>query len=72
MRRYTRKQMAEDLVQELLSERQHRALQLASLLLPEVSEILRQRENFVESERLAIEQEAYALQSEPEPPYTKR
>lgn len=71
MPRYTRSQMAEDLVQELLAT-EPRALQLARLLVPEVDRIMRKREEFAESERLAIEQEAWGLQSEPEPPYKIR
>lgn len=72
MPRYTRSQMAEDLVQEFVSEQQHRALQLAAMLLPEVSEILRRRQGHEASERLRMDQEAWALQSEPNSPYEKR
>jgi hypothetical protein len=72
MARYTRAQMAEDLVERLQLLGEGRALQLCTLLIPEVKEILDRRRNDMQAQRLEIEQEAWGLQSEPNPPYTKR
>lgn len=72
MPRYTRIEMAEDLLCELRSSSQHRAIQLSALLIPEVSRILKQELDAQGAERLRLEQEAWALQSEPNPPYEVR